>query len=157
MFHACLIGNNPNAITRLMSNAEVAQYFENPVPFYTPADFLQLGASIPFFNLVFVDSDTLNVDEYLIAQIRRYHPRPEIIALATARNTTLLVGLLKVGVDGFVLQNTKPKEFQLIISSFQEGGPFMSPQTLKDLIATVPSVFLKRTVHRTNLLSSAAI
>lgn len=157
MFHACLIGNNPNAITRLISSAEVVQYFENPVRFYHLADFLQRGGSFPPFNLIFVDSDILYVDEYLVARIRRSHPRPEIIALATARNTTLLVGLLKAGVDGFVLQNTRPQEFQLIISSFQEGGPFMSPKTMKDLIAIAPSVFLKRTAQRTNRFSSAAI
>jgi len=157
MFHACLIGENPEAISRLIASAEVAHYFDCPVPFYHLADFLHQGVSFPSFNLIFVDSDTLNVDEYLIARIRRYHRRSEIIALATARNTTLLIGLLKIGVDGFVLQNTKPQEFQLIISSFQDGGPFMSPRTLKDLIVAVPSVLLKKTEHRTNLLSSAAI
>jgi len=142
MFHACFVGNNPEPTARLIKKVKASRYFQCPIPAYNAAEFLTVGPAASF-NLIFVDSGDLTVDQYLIARIKRYHADAEIIALATSRRTPLLIELLQAGVDGFVLQNTTPEEFQFMISSFNHGGPFMSSQTLRQLILAAPSVFLR--------------
>ncbi|NUO01327.1 MAG: response regulator transcription factor [Saprospiraceae bacterium] len=145
MFHASLVGNKPEPLIRLINKAKAVRYFQCPIPLYSASEFLALG-SANSFDLIFVDSDELSVDLFLIARIRRFHPAAEIIAIASAQSTTLLIALLKAGVDGFVLQNTTPSEFQFMLSSFYHGGPFMSSQTLKRLMVAAPSAFLQETI-----------